>query len=120
MKNNKNNSSVPVTVKFGPNSDIWKVNILSENTNKAGIYMWTNLTNDKRYIGSAVDLTNRLKFDYSNLAMENSFKNSKSYIYNALLKYGHYNFSLTIVEYCPPRKMYRKRIFLYVLFSAWV
>ena len=39
MKNNKNNSSVPV--KFYPNSDIWKVNILSENTNKAGIYMWT-------------------------------------------------------------------------------
>jgi hypothetical protein len=34
--------------------------------------------------------------------MENSLKNSKSYIYNALLKYGHSNFSLTILEYCSP------------------
>jgi group I intron endonuclease len=62
--------------------------------------MWTNLINEKKYIGSAIDLPNRLSFDYSNLSMENSLKNSKSYIYNAILKHGHVNFSLTILEYC--------------------
>jgi group I intron endonuclease len=34
--------------------------------------------------------------------MENKLKNSKSYIYNALLKHGHSNLSLTILEYCSP------------------
>jgi group I intron endonuclease len=38
------------------------------------------------------------------LLMENSLKKSKSYIYNALLKYGHSNFELTILEYCSPEQ----------------
>jgi hypothetical protein len=36
--------------------------------------------------------------------MENSLKKSKSSIYNALLKYGHSNFELTIIEYCEPEQ----------------
>jgi len=36
--------------------------------------------------------------------MKNASKNSQSYIYNALLKHGHSNFSLTILEYCSPDK----------------
>ena len=36
--------------------------------------------------------------------MENYLKNNQSYIYNAILKYGHSNFSLTIIEYCEPEK----------------
>ena len=36
--------------------------------------------------------------------MENSLKNSKSHIYNAILKHGHSNFSLTILEYCEPEQ----------------
>jgi group I intron endonuclease len=32
--------------------------------------------------------------------MKNKLQNSKSYIYNAILKYGYSNLSLTIVEYC--------------------
>jgi len=36
--------------------------------------------------------------------MENPLKNSKSYIYNALLKHGYSNFSLTILEYCDKEK----------------
>ena len=36
--------------------------------------MWTNLTNDKRYIGSAIDLPNRLAFYYYKLSMENYLK----------------------------------------------
>jgi group I intron endonuclease len=36
--------------------------------------------------------------------MKNSLKNNQSYIYNAILKYGHSNFSLTIIEYCEPEQ----------------
>jgi len=57
MKNNKNNSSVPVPWKLYPNSDIWKVNILSENTNKAGIYMWKNKKKKMINAISGVQLT---------------------------------------------------------------
>ena len=66
--------------------------------------MWKNSINGKQYIGSAVDLSNRLKFYYSFSAMENYLKNYKSYIYNAILKHGHSNFSLTILEYCDKEK----------------
>src|SRR5437588_2715348 len=62
--------------------------------------MWKNIINDKQYIGSAIDLSNRIKFYYSFSAMENYLKNFKSSIYNAILKHGHSNFSLTILEYC--------------------
>ena len=34
------------------NADTCKAQILSENTNKSGIYMWTNSINGKRYLGS--------------------------------------------------------------------
>ena len=60
--------------------------------------MWKNIINGKQYIGSAVDLSNRLSFYYSAKAMKNCLQNSKSSIYNAILKYGHSNFSLTIIE----------------------
>jgi len=138
MKNNKkNNNSVPISPPAPPepillaplephkkiadeklytNSDTCKEKILSENKNKSGIYMWTNSKNGKQYIGSAIDLQNRLSFDYSLKAMVNSLKNSQSSIYNALLKHGHENFSLTILEYCKPEqclereKYYLKKI----------
>jgi group I intron endonuclease len=66
--------------------------------------MFRNRINGNKYIGSAMNLYNRLSFYFSFSAMENSLKNSQSYIYNALLKHGHSNFSLTILEYCKPEK----------------
>src|SRR5947209_7669228 len=44
------------------NADTCKDQILSENTDKSGIYRLKNLTNGKRYVGSAMDLSNRLLF----------------------------------------------------------
>ena len=96
--------AVKVPEKFYPNPETSKDQILSENQNKSGVYMWKNNLNNKRYIGSAVYLSNRLRFYYSAKAIENALKNSQSYIYNALLKYGYSNFSLTILEYCSPDK----------------
>jgi hypothetical protein len=43
--------------------------------------------------------------------MENFLKNRQSYIYNALLKHGHSNFSLTILEYCSPEKCLEREDF---------
>ena len=86
------------------NAEVDKAKILSENQNKAGIYMWKNKINDKCYIGSAVDLPKRLQFYYSNSSMEALLKKSKSHICSALLKDGRSNFSLEIIEYCEPDK----------------
>jgi group I intron endonuclease len=58
------------------------------------------LVNGETYIGSAVDLTERLR-DYLNPRWLNKevLKHS-SIIYRALLKYGYNNFRLEILEYC--------------------
>ena len=88
----------PVSEKFYPNSDTCKDQILSENTNKSGIYRFTNLTNGKRYVGSAVDLSNRLLFYYSPSKINSALQQGKSYICSAIIKYGLNNFSLEILE----------------------
>jgi len=66
--------------------------------------MWKNLTNDKCYIGSAVNLYNRLSSYHSTTYMEYALTRGNSHIYRALLKNGYSNFSLTIIEYCEPEK----------------
>ena len=45
-----NNPVVPV--KVYANADIQKLEILNENRGKSGIYLFTNLINGKRYVGS--------------------------------------------------------------------
>jgi group I intron endonuclease len=44
--------------------------------------------------------------------MENALKRSRSHIYSALLKNGHSNFSLTIIEYCFPEKCLEREDFV--------
>lgn len=71
-----------------------------ENKGKSGIYIWTNLDNGKSYVGSAVDLKNRLKRYLTLNYLETRIKLSQSLIYSAILRCGHYNFKLEILEYC--------------------
>lgn len=73
-----------------------KESIFSENKGKSGIYCWVNTINGKFYIGSAVNLTTRLRCYYSSSLL----KKSRRPINSALLKYGHQSFSLYILEYC--------------------
>jgi group I intron endonuclease len=70
--------------------------------------MWTNLINNKRYIGSAVDLRGRFyQYFYTNhLLKDNCMK-----ICRALLKHGYENFSLTILEYCSPEQCIEREDF---------
>ena len=79
------------------NADKDKLAILNYIKGKAGIYMWTNKLNGKKYVGSSVDLRRRL-LEYYNV---NRLLNEKSMpIYLSLLKYGYQDFSLTILEFC--------------------
>ena len=89
-----------IPIKSYSNAEADKAQILSENQNKSAIYMWTNLINGKRYIGSAGNLTKRLTNYFSISYLEDQSKRYNSKIYRAILKYGFQNFSLEIILYC--------------------
>jgi hypothetical protein len=90
----------PVIVYY--NAAIQKNQILENNKGKCGIYRWTNILNGNSYVGSGINLSNRLIQYYSRKFMETSLKRSKSAIYSALLNHGYSKFSLEILEYCEP------------------
>ena len=72
---------------------------IKNNINKSGIYRWKNLVNGKSYVGSSVNLSRRFKSYYNRNYL--SLSSAKTMlICKALLKYGHDNFSLEILEYC--------------------
>ncbi len=78
MKNNIN----PVATY--ENAKLQKKQILDENNTKSGIYCWTNKINGKRYIGSSVNLPNRLSCYFSVKSMKTTGfaykKKSKCYL----------------------------------------
>jgi GIY-YIG catalytic domain/NUMOD1 domain len=90
------------------NIDLNKDNIFKENRNKSGIYKWTNLITGKSYIGSAINLSRRLKQYFSIHYLNRVLSKSKSIIYSSLLKYGYSNFRLEILEYCEPNSLLEK------------
>jgi group I intron endonuclease len=90
---NKNLPNQPIIVYS--NAEINKLQILSDNKGLAGIYMWTHIESGKRYIGSAVDLSKRLRKYYSPLYL----KQGDNYISRALLHHTYSAFSLTIIEF---------------------
>jgi len=100
-----------VPIKIYSNADTDKAPILKENKQKSGIYLWRNLINNKQYIGSSINLTNRFRCYYNELDMKKTLEKGKSNIYSALLKHGHSNFSLTILEYCSPEQCIEREDF---------
>jgi len=103
IKNN-NNNKYPFAIKYY-NIDINKLKILSDNKNKAGVYLWIHLDSGKKYVGSAFDISIRLS-NYLNL---NYLKNNNSmYIYKALLYHGYSAFSLSILEYINVSELLKK------------
>jgi group I intron endonuclease len=66
--------------------------IVSELKNKSGIYLIHNLVNGKQYVGSK-NLSQRLSLYYSlSKLLDNR------YISRSIMKYGHNNFSILILE----------------------
>lgn len=90
---NKNLPNQPVIVYSNAERD--RLQILLNNKSKAGIYKWFHKESGKMYVGSAVDLSRRLKDYYS----PSKLKKANSYICNALIHHTHLAFSLTIFEY---------------------
>lgn len=73
--------------------NIFKPNIISD----IGIYKWTNILNNKSYIGQSKDLNERFtKYKYFN---KHYFGNSKL-LANSFIKHGLNNFTFTIIKYC--------------------
>ena len=74
-----------------------KKQIIDENKNKSGIYLFTNLLNKDQYVGQSIDLGKRFTkyFTLSYLKNKNTLVISR-----ALIKYGYANFSISILEYC--------------------
>lgn len=71
--------------------------IYNENINKSGVYRWVNSKNGKSYVGSSINLANRLKIYYSVNYLKATLLVDNSRIYRALLKYGYSNFYLEIL-----------------------
>jgi group I intron endonuclease len=71
--------------------------IVSEFNKKPGIYLLHNLVNGKQYVGSSIDLKRRLYSYYSPSKLIDG-----RYISNSIMKYGHNNFTVLILELVEP------------------
>ncbi len=102
-KNNINKSSPSCDRLISPvksygNAELFREAVLKDNRGQSGIYHWVNNLNKKTYVGSAVDLAKRLRSYYN----ESELNRNPRPIKDALIKYGHKNFTLEILEYCDP------------------
>jgi hypothetical protein len=95
-KNNDNTMSVDPVISYA-NADTQKQEILNANSGKTGIYRWTHFISGKSYVGSAIDLSLRLKNYYNLSYLESETKKNNSMIYRALIKYGYSSFKLDIL-----------------------
>ena len=87
----KNMLSKPVIVSLNVHLDRNK--LLSNLRKVTGIYLLHNNVNGKQYIGSAYDLSKRLSnYFYPSRLLD------KRYVSNSILKYGHNNFIVVILE----------------------
>lgn len=90
-------------VKFYRNAKADHKNILTENKDKSGIYLWYNSITRNYYIGQSKNLGGvkggRLARYFRHSYLDSNLR-GKSLIRKALLKYGLENFSLLILEYC--------------------
>lgn len=64
---------------------------------KSGIYVITNILNNKKYVGSSVNTEKRL-YNHKNYLINNKHQNSK--LQNAWNKYGSINFKFELLEEC--------------------
>ena len=85
-----------VPIMIYSNVDTNRSQILLDNKGRAGIYQWTQILMGCIYTDFSYNLTLRLKDCYLKTYLE---KNKLIHICNAIVYYGHFQFSLTIFEY---------------------
>lgn len=124
--NNNNNINIPTffdkdvrlvsPVKSYDNAKLLKKNVFQDNKEQSGAYRWLNNLNGKTYVGSGLNLTKRLTSYYN----EKELLRNPRPIHHGLLKYGHNNFTLEILEYCPKAKLLeREQFYLDVLLPEY-
>nr|UYL26222.1 GIY-YIG endonuclease [Cordyceps militaris] len=85
------------------NPYLQRIKIYKDLQYQSGIYLWTNINSNKKYVGSSVNLTRRLKDYFNSYYLKSELLKNNSLIYKALLKYGYENFRLDILEFCDPK-----------------
>jgi group I intron endonuclease len=93
------NSLLFLKIYLNPIKDRDNKIIFNDNNKKSGIYMLTNKINNKRYIGSAIDLNKRISRYFQKSYL---LKNKNFLIVKAIKKYGISNFYISILEYTNP------------------
>ena len=78
------------------NADTKKSQILLDNKDMTGIYLWTHIKSGKIYVGSSSNLKTRLSQYFNINYLE---RNKRMNICNALKEHGYSSFSLSILEY---------------------
>jgi group I intron endonuclease len=66
-------------------------------SNRAGVYEIRNVTNNKVYVGSSVNLTNRRSYHLWQLR---TGKHENNHLLSAFRKYGENSFNFKVLEYC--------------------
>lgn len=88
--------------------------IFSDNEELTGIYLWKNKETGKTYVGSASNLSGRLRRYYFSTYMNGVLKISKSIIFSAILKNGIEKFFI-IIKYCLPKKLIKREQYYMVI-----
>lgn len=103
-------------IKSYDNALLNKNTILLDNKSKPGIYRWINKLNNNTYVGSGLNLSKRLNEYYN----QSELKRNPRPIHAALLKYGHENFILEILEYCRADELIkREQYYLDLLYPEY-
>lgn len=98
-------------VKFYLDADRQRMDIIKDNKDKAGIYLWENKENGNLYIGSSVDLRRRMwtYYNINSLIKEKRPGRHRGAVSpRSILKYGYTCFSLYILEYCNKEDLIRR------------
>ena len=99
IENSKSLAKSPVyphtPVKVYHDASVSKSDIYKDFKDVSIIYMWFNKITGRVYIGSAVNGSRRLSTYF-----QSSILRKRSLIYQSILKYGHENFSIIILEIC--------------------
>ena len=66
---------------------------------KTGVYLITNLSNGKTYVGSSVNIYNRL---HEHITLLNNNRAHNKHLQAAWNKYGKDSFVFSVLTYCEP------------------
>ena len=88
-----------------------RAQILRDLNGKSGVYRLVNNINGHDYVGSSINVSNRMR-NYLNNAFLSRSNNRNMPITKALLKYGQANFSLYLLEYATDNLTTRETFYL--------